>query len=112
MRQVWLKLADRRFSNKPRQPWRRYLRRDMPDIRFNNMAAALYLKVNLRWFFGLISHIYPFLRQKQKATGLWRTHNYVTSVRFYSVAEENIQVKARVFRSQRKTESKYRTKSA
>ena len=30
--------------------------------------------------------------------------SYVTSVRFYSVAEENIQVKARVFRNQRKTE--------
>ena len=30
--------------------------------------------------------------------------SYVTSMRFYSVGEENIQVKARVFRSQRKTE--------
>ena len=67
------------------------------------MAVALYLKDIPDDFSASYLTYTPSLRQKQKATGFMKD-SYVTSMRFYSVGEENIQVKARVFRSQRKTE--------
>ena len=53
------------------------------------MAAALYRK-NIPDDFSASHLTYtPSLRQKQKATG-FKKDSYATSMRFYSVGEENI----------------------
>ena len=74
-----------------------------PTLDVNNMAAALYLKVILDDFQPHFSPTPLHLRQKQMATAFMKD-SYVTSMRLYYVGKENIQAKARAFRSQRKTE--------
>ena len=61
------------------------------------MAVALYLKDIPDDFLASYLTYTPSLRQKQKDTGFMKDL-HVTIMRFYSVGEENIQVRAHIFR--------------